>query len=77
MNLMTFADYSDQHRACGQRCRGILKDGHFLAIEIKSPTGRVSRHQQHFIDEIAARGGVAFVARSLEEVEAALSKKSS
>ncbi len=47
---------------------GILKDGRFLAIEVKSPTGKVSPHQQQFLDEINARGGVAFVARSAEEV---------
>jgi hypothetical protein len=51
---------------------GILKGGRFLAIEVKSPTGRVSAHQQQFIDEIAARGGVAFVARSIEAVEECL-----
>jgi len=31
-------------------------------VEVKSLTGRVSPHQQQFIDEIVARGGVAFVA---------------
>ncbi len=48
---------------------GILKDGRFLAIEVKAPKGRISPHQQQFIDEINARGGVAFVARSVEEVD--------
>jgi hypothetical protein len=47
---------------------GILKDGRFLAIEVKSPTGKVPPHQQLFLDEISGRGGVAFVARSVEEV---------
>jgi hypothetical protein len=48
---------------------GVLPGGRFLAIEVKSPTGRVSPHQQQFIDRINENGGVAFVARSVEEVE--------
>ena len=40
-----------------------------LGVEV---TDRVSAHQQQFIDEIAARGGVAFVARSVEEVMKAI-----
>jgi hypothetical protein len=49
---------------------GILPSGRFLAIEVKSPTGRVSPHQQQFIERINAAGGLAFVARSVEEVHA-------
>jgi hypothetical protein len=41
-----------------------------LAIEVKSPKGRVSPQQAQFLAEIEARRGVAFVARSVEEVEA-------
>ena len=48
---------------------GILPGGRLLAIEVKSPKGRVSPHQQQFIDEVNQRGGLAFVARSVEEVE--------
>jgi hypothetical protein len=48
---------------------GVLPGGRFLAIEVKSPTGRVSPHQQQFIDTINAAGGLAFVARSIEEVQ--------
>ena len=48
---------------------GILNDGRFLAIEVKAAIGRVSPHQQQFLDEINSRGGLAFVARSVEEVE--------
>ena len=53
---------------------GILPGGRFLAIEVKSPTGRVSPHQQQFIDMVNAAGGLAFVARSVEEVEALLNR---
>ncbi len=52
---------------------GILPGGKFLAVEVKSEKGRVSPHQQQFLDEITARGGLAFVARSIEDVEQALS----
>jgi len=48
---------------------GILKDSRLLAIEAKAPEGRASPHQQQFIEEIGARGGVAFVAGGAEGVE--------
>jgi hypothetical protein len=41
-------------------------------VEVKSATGRVSPHQQLFLDSINERGGMAFVARSIEDVDAAL-----
>jgi hypothetical protein len=40
-----------------------------LAIEVKRPRGRVTPEQQQFIDMINEAGGLAFVARSVEEVE--------
>ncbi len=48
---------------------GVLKDGRILAIEVKSPKGKVSPHQQVFLDRINENGGLAFVAHSIEEVE--------
>jgi hypothetical protein len=47
---------------------GILPDGKLLAIEVKSKTGKPSPEQIQFIEKIKASGGVAFVARSLDEV---------
>jgi hypothetical protein len=47
---------------------GIFK-GRFLAVEIKTPSGRVKPGQQLFIDMVNANGGIAFVARSVEEAE--------
>ncbi len=47
----------------------------FLAIEVKSPTGRLTDDQKKFIDEIAANGGIAFVARSVEDVAFELSRR--
>lgn len=47
---------------------GILPDGKLLAIEVKSKTGKASPEQLEFIEKIKKSGGVAFVARSLDEV---------
>ena len=42
--------------------------GRFLAIEVKRPGGRVSPHQQQFIDRVNRMGGLGFVAYSVEDV---------
>ena len=48
----------------------LLKDGRFYAIELKSTSGRgrISEHQQAFIDNTNRNGGVGIVARSLREI---------
>jgi hypothetical protein len=46
---------------------GMTPTGHFLSIEVKTPTGRVSPEQQHFVDMVNAAGGRAGIARSPEE----------
>jgi penicillin-binding protein-related factor A (putative recombinase) len=51
---------------------GIYK-GRPLAVEVKTKTGRVSPHQQEFLKKWTAAGGIGFVARSVEDVIAALS----
>ncbi len=48
---------------------GILNDGRLLAIEVKTEKGRASPEQQLFIQKIKDRGGIAFVARSVYDVE--------
>ena len=50
---------------------GILCDGRFLAIEVKTPKRRkyVSKPQKQFLDTINGAGGVGFVACSIEDVE--------
>jgi hypothetical protein len=45
------------------------KTGRFLAIEVKRPGNKPTAEQQQFINMINAAGGLAFVARSVEEVE--------
>lgn len=41
----------------------------FLAIEVKSKTGKVKPEQQRFIDFVKSKGGIAGVCRSKEEAE--------
>ena len=40
----------------------------FLAIEIKTKKGRVSEHQEKFLEHVRRNGGIAFVARSIDDV---------
>ena len=50
---------------------GILPDGRFLAIEIKKPKPNKTyptKEQKLFLKNIEINGGIAFVARSLEDV---------
>ncbi len=47
---------------------GIWK-GKFLAIEVKTKTGRISPEQAAFLQRVINHGGIAFVARSVEDVE--------
>ena len=51
---------------------GILPDGRFLAIEVKTQTGKVSPEQGDFIRQANTLGGLALVARSLDDVKAHL-----
>lgn len=46
--------------------------GRFVAIEVKTAKGRVSENQKRFIDNINKHGGLAFVARSVADVEKGL-----
>lgn len=46
---------------------GIAPDGRFLAVEVKTKTGRVTKEQQTFIDAVCRAGGRAGVARSVNE----------
>jgi hypothetical protein len=46
---------------------GIAPGGRFLAVEVKTKTGRVSPDQARFIEHVKAKGGVAGVARSVQD----------
>ena len=39
----------------------------FTSIEVKTPTGRVKPEQQQWMDAVQAAGGIAGVARSVED----------
>lgn len=43
--------------------------GKFIAIEVKKDGGVVSKLQEHHIKNIKKSGGIAFVARSVNEVK--------
>jgi len=51
---------------------GILPDGRFLGIEVKSETGRLSKFQREFQKRCELAGGVYIVARSVRDVERGL-----
>jgi len=54
---------------------GVLPDGRFLAVECKRPHGgTVSTAQSVFLGRIRGSGGLALVARSVEEVVTALTE---
>lgn len=46
---------------------GITPTGKFLAVEVKTKTGRPSKEQLVFIDAVRASGGIAGIARSVED----------
>jgi len=45
----------------------------FTSIEVKTPTGRLRPEQRQWIDAVTAAGGIAGVARSVEDAKALLS----
>lgn len=53
---------------------GITPGGKFLAVEIKTPTGKPTPEQTRFIEAVRARGGIAGIARSPAEALALLTQ---
>ena len=48
---------------------GIIKPtGKLISVEIKNESGKLSPEQTEFITKINSMGGIAFVARSVDEV---------
>lgn len=47
---------------------GVMRGGRFISIEIKAGRDKLRESQQEWIDEIEALGGIAFVARSEQDV---------
>ena len=54
---------------------GWAPGGRFAAIEVKASRGRVTDEQKAFIDLVRRSGGLAGVARSVEEARAILAGK--
>ena len=48
---------------------GQLTDGRILCIETKAPSGRLRPDQEAFLNVVRCQGGVAFVARSVDDVK--------
>src|SRR5260221_14020117 len=55
---------------------GILNGGRFLAIEVKSKRGVLTIEQKIFLEEINHAGGIAFMAKSVDDVISQLPKSS-
>jgi hypothetical protein len=51
---------------------GMLRDGRILAVEVKSPSGKLRPAQAVFLDRVKAAGGVGFMARDLRDVHRCL-----
>lgn len=45
------------------------KHGRFVAIEVKTSAGRLSPEQKTFLNAVKSAGGIAFIARSPEDVK--------
>lgn len=43
--------------------------GRFVAIEVKAADGTVTAKQQRYLDRVNTQGGLAFVARSVDDVK--------
>jgi len=52
-----------------------VHNGRFFAIEIKTAKGKVSEHQERFLQRVRDAGGIAIVARCCEDVVEALELK--
>jgi len=71
---MTFQVASRLYRTGVADIIGILPNGRLLAIEVKSKKGAVQDNQRMFLKEVTDRGALAFVARSVDDVEENLTK---
>lgn len=55
---------------------GLLKGGRFLAIEVKSPTGRQSPDQKNFQKMIESFGGLYVLARCADDAVRSINNES-
>lgn len=45
-----------------------IKNGRSVWIEVKTPNGRLSEHQERFWSDVVNHGGIYIVARSVDDV---------
>lgn len=53
---------------------GQLRDGRFLAVEVKAPKGKLRPEQAVFLERINGAGGVGFMARDCRDVHRELNQ---
>jgi VRR-NUC domain len=53
-------------------CSG--RSGRSLALEVKTPDGRVTEHQARFLERVRQHGGIAAVVRSVDDARAAITR---
>lgn len=70
--LATFGDRTVQIGAVGCSDLTCCIRGRFIAIEIKSATGKTTPAQEKYLERVRQAGGVAIVARSAADVAKAL-----
>lgn len=51
---------------------GMLRNGRALYVECKAAKGQLTEQQERFLEQVRAHGGVAIVARSVDDVLAVL-----
>jgi len=51
------------------------KGGKFYAFEVKTSKGKISDHQQEFLDSVSRVGGIGIVVRSIDDVEKIIKQK--
>jgi hypothetical protein len=66
--LITVDDRKISLGATGTSDRTCCIFGRFVAIEIKSATGKTTPAQEKYLDRVHANGGIAIVARSTQDV---------
>ena len=54
---------------------GCLPGGRFLAVEVKTPGGRLSPEQRDFLEMIKGLGGLSMVVRDWRELDTALRRE--
>lgn len=48
---------------------GLTKNGRFIALEVKTKTGKISKEQKEFLYEIEKRNGIFGVVKSVEDAK--------